>query len=238
MTTWLAASDATLTAGAFTTLDAEATGHARVLRLRDGERVVLFDGRGRRAEGSLATRDGQLGALVEGEPTLVPPPRFTLVEGVPKGDKLDDVVRMATEIGVRAIHLALTERCVARPRGERADKQVARLRRIAWAAAAQAEQAWVPEVLAPAPLDEVVARAPLAAARIVAAPRTGAPFSSIGPRELDHGAWLVVGPEGGLSTEEEASLVRAGWRSVALATGILRTETAAAVLLGALVARA
>ncbi len=238
MTTWLAAKDATLAAGTWTALEPDAEGHARVLRLREGERVVLFDGRGRRAEATLKARDGRAGAEITSEPTHVSAPRLTLVQAVPKGDKLDDVVRMATEIGVSAIHLALTERCVARPRGERADRQVARLARIAWAAAAQAEQAWVPDVLAPSTLDEVVARAPLAAARVLAAPRTGSPIGSLGPRELEGGAWLLVGPEGGLTPEEEATLVRAGWRAVSLATGVLRTETAAAVLLGALVARA
>lgn len=236
--TWIAVPGAPLARGAWIALDQTNAAHVTVLRLREGTAVTAFDGRGGHAEARLTTEHGRVGVSIVAPPTVALEPRWTLVQALPKGDKLDDVVRMATEIGVRAIHLAVSERCIARKSGERAEKQVERLERIAWSAAAQAERAWCPEIVPAASLEAVAARAPASVARLTSSPRSGEPISVLGPHELVHGAWLVVGPEGGLSPNEEASLERAGWRSIALATGILRTETAAAVLLGALVARA
>ena len=214
--------------GASVPLEEGAARHVRVLRLSPGDRLELFDG-----EGSLAT-----GHLVAPGPRVTiasvvqaPAPRpVVLIQALAKGDKLDTVIRMATEIGVSAIQLVETEHSVPHPDGRRAE----RWRRIAQEAARQSEQAWTPRIEGPSPLLEVASAAPPGARRLVLSARGAAPVAS----SSSHETWLVIGPEGGLSPAEEEALVGLGYAPWTLQTGILRTETAAAVALGALLAQA
>lgn len=210
-------------AAAVVTLSPEAARHARVLRLKEGDPLVLFDGRGREADARVLALDPLRCAAAPARDAAEAGPRLVLCYAVPKGSKkLDQVVRGATEVGVAAIHLTLTERCVARPERD-AVKKLERLARIATEAARQSGRATVPDLVAPAPLDEVAARAPASAWRLVAAP--GAPgFDGAGGE-----AWLVVGPEGGLSDAELEALASAGFAPIGLGPTVLRTETAAVV---------
>jgi 16S rRNA (uracil1498-N3)-methyltransferase len=133
---------------------------------------------------------------------------------------------MTTELGVSAIHVALSERCVARSEGERGEAKAERWRRIAREAARQSEQAYVPEIAPPAPLAEVLARAPAGAFRAGFLERTGSPLPAVIPAsEL----WLAVGPEGGFSAADRLLLGEAGFVSAALGRAILQTQTAAVV---------
>lgn len=194
--------------------------HLRVLRLGPGAEVELFDGEGGLARARLEPSGARVTALLPSPKR----PDVTLVQALAKGDKLDVVVRMATEIGVRAIEVVETEHVV--PGSGRVD----RWRRIAREAARQSEQAWAPVVGGPSPLLAVAARAPASARRLVLAAR-----GASGPPPRGAGeTWLVIGPEGGLTTAEEDALVALGFVRWTLPTGVLRTETAAAVALGAL----
>lgn len=209
-------------------LDAEAVQHARVLRLAVGDEVELFDGRGgsqRVRIVELDRRGGRCTALAPRSQAEAGP-RVVLVQCQPKGSKLDDIVRMTTEIGVSAIHVALSERCVARSGGDRADPKAERWRKVAREAARQSERAHVPEIVAPAPLAEVLRRAPAEAYRAAFLERSGLPL----PRDIESSElWLVVGPEGGFSEADRHVLTGAGFVSTALGSAILRTETAAVV---------
>lgn len=213
-------------------LDAEAAHHARVLRLAEGDAVVLFDGRGREC----AARIAELGderARCEAEPPRAAQAaarRVVLIQCLPKGDKLESIVRMTTELGVAVIALAHGARSVARPDSKRAAAQLDRLMRIAQEAARQSEQATVPVIDAPAALDEVALRAPAAALKIALVP--GAPIAlSDALRDADDATevWLVIGPEGGLDDAERATLTARGYTHAALGTSTLRVETAAPV---------
>ncbi len=214
--------------GSVLVLDAEALAHARVLRLGPGDELELFDGRGRRQRvrvGALDRRGGECVALEPPE-QVAAGPRVVLVQSQPKGAKLDDIVRMTTEIGVGAIHVALSERCVARSEGARADPKAERWRRIAREAARQSERCYVPEIVPPAPLAEVLARAPEGAFKAALVERSGVSL----PRDIRASElWLAVGPEGGFSAADRAHLTRSGFLSVGLGSAILRTETAAVV---------
>lgn len=205
-------------------LGPEVARHARVLRLTEGDHLVLFDGEGHEADAVIVELDARVVCRVD-PPRAVDSsrPRVVLVQCVPKGSKLDGIVRGATELGVAAVHLALSERCVSRPKGERAHKRVERLEKIAREAARQCGRADVPEVHAPVPLLEAAARAPEDASRLAFV--VGAESELGGAGE----AWVLVGPEGGLAPDEAAALASDGWMLAGLGTTTLRVETAAIV---------
>lgn len=208
------------------TLDAEAAQHARVLRVADGDDVCLFDGRGQSVLAKVVQSAKGVLRCVASEPWRMAPrgPRVVLVQCLPKAGKLDDIVRMTTELGVSEIALAVSEYCVARPARE--EHKLERLERIASEALRQSEGAYLPQILAPRPLAEVLARAPASAYRAVCLERSSEPL----PAQLQGDElWLAIGPEGGFSPTDRDSFARAGFVSSALGRSILRTETAAVV---------
>ena len=205
----------------------EAAQHAKVLRLGVGDALSLFDGRGGILPARIdALARGRLVCTATGSPHRVPRgPEVALVLCLVKGKKLDDIVRMTTEIGVSAIHLALSERCVVQ-KTERDAYKIERLMRIASEAVRQSEQPYLPEITVPMSLEQVLDRAPAEAVRLALLERSCAGF------ETPPGAvrlWLVVGPEGGLSSRDREILSHAKFRPTGLGRAILRTETAAVV---------
>jgi 16S rRNA (uracil1498-N3)-methyltransferase len=217
-------------AGVEVELGADAAAHARVLRLAAGEAVQLFDGQGQVVEAELVhAGKGTLRCRALGAPVFTPrASRVVLVQCLPKGGKLDDIVRMTSELGVAEIALAVSEFCVARSGvgAAREEQKIERLERVAIEAARQSEQAYVPVLHAARPLAEVLARAPAHAYRAAFLERSETPL----PLALPSGeVWLVVGPEGGLSIADRALLEQANFVPTALGRSILRTETAAVV---------
>ncbi|HEX5661009.1 MAG TPA: RsmE family RNA methyltransferase [Polyangiales bacterium] len=207
-------------------LGADAAAHARVLRLAAGDHVQLFDGRGHFVEGVIThAAKGTLRARSLGVPQFVErEQRVVLVQCLPKSGKLDDIVRMTSELGVAEIALAVSEYCVAK--ATREEQKIERLERVAIEAARQAEQAYVPVLHTARPLAEVLARAPQHAYRAAFLERSEVPLPAAFPsREV----WLVVGPEGGLSSTDRAALTQANFIPSAIGRSILRTETAAVV---------
>jgi 16S rRNA (uracil1498-N3)-methyltransferase len=181
----------------------------RVLRVRDGDPVTWTDGVGSWRSGRWAR------SVLEAEGEIVHEPRrepvLTLVVAVPKGDRAEWLVQKCTEVGIDRIVLVEAARSVVRWQGERADRHVDRLRRIASEAAMQARRVWLPQIDGPRPASEGLAGA------VVAEP---------GGRALCRADVAVaVGPEGGWTAEE---LALAPDR-VALGPHVLRVETAAVV---------
>lgn len=215
-------------AGEVTELDAAATKHAAVLRLGVGDAVILFDGEGGEADAVIEASGERLVCRVGARREVPPRPRVVLVQCMPKGAKLDDIVRATTEIGVSEIRLAHAARAVARPDEARAQKRMERLSKIAREAARQSLRADVPTVTRPAPLLDVAAQAPDGAVKLAfVIGGRGSVEACVDPtRET----WLVVGPEGGLSPDEVDALVGLGYRGVGLAGPVLRVETAAPVV--------
>lgn len=204
--------------------------HARVLRLAAGDWVELFDGRGRHVRARIERMSAQKVECARASEVVFEPrgPSVVLVQCVVKGRKLDDIVRMTTELGVSAIHLAVSEHCVVQ-KTTRDEHKVERLLRIASEAARQAEQAYIPQIVEAAELSQVVTRAPEAAARCALTERSSLGFAlAQDVSEL----WLVVGPEGGLSSRDREILCHAKFREVGLGRAILRSETAAVVGVG------
>jgi 16S rRNA (uracil1498-N3)-methyltransferase len=219
--------------------DADVHHAVDVLRLRVGETIDVVEPGGRvlSARVTEATRRG-VRAEVLGE---VSPrdglARVTLVQGVAKGDKMDDIVRQAVEVGAEAIWPVLTARSVvkldARKRLERGE----RWRRVAEAAAKQAKRASIPDVRDPMPLRVVAESLAQFDATIVLWEECGEERLSRAVSRIaracgaDARIALVVGPEGGLAAEEVAALEAAGACTATLGPTILRTETASVVAL-------
>lgn len=217
-------------------LGSEAAQHAHVLRLTPGDAIQLFDGRGGTVHARIveATKKG-LRCRAEGlVQTVERGPLLVLVQCLPRGSKLDEIVRMTTELGVGAIRLAVSERCVARSTRDRDDHKLERLERVASEAARQSEQAYLPVISAPRPLAEVLAAAPAAAHKWAFLERSAQPLPpALEPAET----WLLVGPEGGFSERDRGQIAEAGFAAVSLGRSILRTETAAVVGVGLLTER-
>lgn len=211
-----------------------------VLRVRSGEEidVVAPGGRVWRVVVTAAGPEALAGRIAEEllESAGSDAPQVTLVFGVSKGAKNDDIVEGAVEVGVAKLMPALTARSIVRYDAEKRVERGDRWRRVALAAAKQAKRSAVPEVSDPVALDDAVAL--LAGYDLVvvaweeaAAEGDGirAAIEAAGPMPLAARVAVVVGPEGGLASEEVLALERAGAVVVTLGASILRAETAAVV---------
>jgi 16S rRNA (uracil1498-N3)-methyltransferase len=189
----------------------------RVLRLRDGEAITITDGAGgwRRATYTHERVEPDGDVVVEPPPG----PPLTLAVAPPKGERAQWLVQKCTEAGVDRIVWLDTERSVVRWDGERAERHLVRLRRIATEAALQSRRVWLPVLEGPVPATEVL---PSAAA------------ADPGGRSVSAGdTTIAVGPEGGWS-DSEAKLAAT---HVSLGPNVLRVETAAVVAVTLMVDR-
>lgn len=216
--------------------------HAKVVRLAAGEHVAVIDAAQDYFECEVVDATGELPIVRVAQHLDAPSmPDVVLVQGLCKGDKMDDVVRHATELGVGAFVPLACERSVVRLDEAKARKRVGRWRAIAKSAAMQSGQARVPEVSMPMGVreaadmltgatavlvcwEEAPAAASMRAALTGALVRTGTPAA-------DARIAVVVGPEGGLSAAEVDRLCAASpyASAVTLGPSILRTETAGIV---------
>ena len=210
-----------------------------VARLRPGEPLLLGDGAGSVATCEVTAVEGKdaLSALAHRFVfTDRPRPSVTLVQALPKSERSELAVDLATEAGVDRIVPWQSARCVARWAGK-ADKGVAKWRAAASAAAKQSRRPWIPEVTDLASTIDVRAHAAevIAAGGVVAVLHEAAAVSlRTLPLAQAREIMLVVGPEGGLDDSEIADLTALGAQSVILGPEVLRTSTAASVALGAL----
>lgn len=227
--------DHTLAAGAELALPAAAASHlVRVLRLRPGAPLVLFDGRGGEYPAELLGGSGPARArvgvhrLIERESPL----RLTLLQGIARGERMDLIVQKATELGVSRIAPCLTEFGVVRLDATQAARRVARWRAIAIGACEQCGRNRPPQVdpvaTFAAALDALAADGPRYLLDAAAPRQLAATAGGIG------GATLLIGPEGGLSDAERALAERHGFEARRLGPRVLRTETAPLVALAVL----
>ncbi|HKR48404.1 MAG TPA: 16S rRNA (uracil(1498)-N(3))-methyltransferase [Pseudonocardiaceae bacterium] len=224
-------------AGTETILDGPEGRHAAtVRRLRAGEGLVLSDGHGGLAVCEvLDTGRDQLRLRVlrrRDEPA--PALRVTLAQALVKGERGELAVELATEAGVDAVLPWRASRCVARwDEGPRGAKALSRWRETARQAAKQARRGWFPEVAAPVSTIELAQRCAVAVVCLVLHEAATESLVSV-PLPAEGELLLVVGPEGGITEAELATLTAAGGRPVRLGPGVLRSSSAGMVALSAI----
>jgi 16S rRNA (uracil1498-N3)-methyltransferase len=221
--------DGLLAAGAEIDLPERAARHVAVLRLRAGDVVVLFSGRGgeHAARLTLVSRSGvraKVGAFQDvGRES---PLAITLAQCISAGDRMDLTLQKATELGVQKIVPLISERAVVRLKEERAERRLQHWRAVVAAACEQCGRNSIPEVSAPTELHAWLA-APetraAEAARLVLAPEAA---SGLGVIPRSDSTLLLIGPEGGLADHELVAAKTAGFTPIRLGPRILRTETA------------
>ncbi|MDX3849389.1 16S rRNA (uracil(1498)-N(3))-methyltransferase [Streptomyces sp. AK02-01A] len=221
------------------TLDGPEGRHAvSVRRLRVGEEIVLTDGAGTGAYGTVAAVEGKdrlyidvTDVRTEAEPS----PRITVVQALPKGDRGELAVETMTETGVDAIAPWQAARCVTQWRGERGAKSLAKWRSTAREAGKQSRRLRFPEVMDALSSRQVAALLADADFAAVLHEEGSEPLATA-PLPAEGRIVLVVGPEGGVSPEELAAFAEAGAKPYRLGRSVLRTSTAGtaatALLLG------
>src|SRR3954454_20065283 len=228
------------TAASSAVLPAEEGNHlARVMRLGVGDDIAVFDGRGHemRARVASASREKITVELIESL-TAAPEARvpITLVQAVLKGDKMDDVVRDATMMGVAAIEPIVTVHTAVRMKALTEGQGSDRWRRIAVASAKQCRRAVLPVIGNGTPFHEWVVQDTAETRLLLVEPTVaveGRPVATLqGQRPAS--ATLMVGPEGGWAGEEIQVAVRAGWVPITLGRRTLRADAVAIVAIGVL----
>ena len=157
-----------------------------------------------------------------------PPYSVTVYQGLPKGDKLEVVIQKAVELGCDRIIPFESSRCIKRPKAEKAEKQTARLQRIAEEAAKQCGRAKIPAVSSPVSYRQMLLEAKKSSLSLFCYENEDglsikdALVKADNPKSIS----VIVGAEGGFSPEEAAEATEAGCLSVSLGNRILRCETA------------
>ena len=241
---------APLAVGATVALDDHAFNHAvRVLRLKPGAALILFDGEG----GAFAATLIEVGKreararVTEALPGAVESPlRVALAQGISRGEKMDYTLQKAVELGVAAIQPLFTERGGVDLGGERLARKIQHWRGIVIGACEQCGRNRLPELREPVPLAEWLRRQ--AETDSPGAPRHPPlkggrdlrllldPLAERGLRGLERPEGMIallIGSEGGLSPAEIAQVHQAGFTGVRLGPRILRTETAGVAALAA-----
>jgi len=212
------------------TLDRSGSRHlVKVLRLQAGAEVRVFDGRGTEIEGRIvrASAAGVELALGQRHRVAVSLVSITLLQSVPRSDRMDLIVQKTTELGVTRIVPVLSDRGMVKP----PPGKTRRWRTIAQEAARQSGRADVPEVADVVPLDVAVASATAAGGTrfILWEEERSLPLRQVLAQAPPAPVTLLVGPEGGFSEKEVESARAQGFRAVGLGPRILRVETAALV---------
>ncbi|HEY2685492.1 MAG TPA: 16S rRNA (uracil(1498)-N(3))-methyltransferase [Steroidobacteraceae bacterium] len=215
--------------GALVELPKDTAAHvAKVLRAHAGDPVSLFNGDGQELAGVIETVRGnrvsvQVGARLEVDAES--PLATTLIQCVPRGDRMDFIVQKATELGVHRIVPVLSKRSVVRLDGAQAAAKQAHWQAVAVSACEQSGRTRLPVVETPVALLNHLGSLAPGGLRLVLDPYAQGEAAGL---EAAAGAVdLAVGPEGGFEAAELEAFALAGFRALKLGPRILRTETAA-----------
>ncbi len=230
--------DTALIPGSLVELPPDTASHlARVLRARSGDELILFNGDGREFNGAIESVRGSRVSASVGESRPVDresPLAITLVQCVPRGDRMDFIVQKATELGVARIVPVLSQRSVVRLDKAQAESKAIHWRAVAVSACEQCGRNRLPTIEVAQPLlNYLGASSPGTGPRLVFEPestghaRTAAPGAAERAEAATVDAEIAIGPEGGFASDELEAFRVAGFSQVGLGPRILRTETAA-----------
>ncbi len=206
----------------------------KVLRLGIGDTVTLFDGQGNKYQANIADYSREAVYLkiikkevAEGEPPI----NVTVVQCLPKGDKMDLVIQKGTELGVSRFIPLKCSRSVVKLDSKKGLERQKRWQKIALAAAKQCRRPMVPEVTAPMDWPDVLANVPPDALLLI--PWEGETSTSIRDvlSQKYQDVYIVIGPEGGFEPHEIDAARRYKAKTVSLGPRILRTETTGLALI-------
>jgi len=208
-------------------LSGENAAHAKVLRLKAGEEVLLCDGQGREALCRVTDGDMTLEVLQRRDSKTEPKVSVSVYMAFPKADKLEHVIQKATELGAAEIVAFPTSRCVSRPDDKSLKKKLERWQKIAASASEQSGRGRIPQVVVLGSYKEALSRAAKANCAILLYENErattlkmaleAAPLTTIS---------ILSGPEGGLEEKEVEQAKEAGLHICTLGSRILRCETA------------
>ncbi|MCC4597463.1 16S rRNA (uracil(1498)-N(3))-methyltransferase [Xanthomonas campestris pv. phormiicola] len=228
-----------LRAGDDLVLPEDVAGHLlRVLRLREGDRCVLFNGDGCDYDAELLQvgKRGASARIGAARPADTESPlAITLLQGVARGEKMDLILQKATELGVAAIVPVWAERTEVKLDAARVEKRVAHWRSVVVSACEQSGRARVPHLAAPLALADAAAAVAGAQLKLTLDPQGEHRLRTL--RIDGNAATIAIGPEGGWSPRDRAALHAAGFAGLRLGPRILRTETAGLAAIAALQAQ-
>ena len=220
--------NATLIPGSVVELPGDSAAHlAKVLRARSGDALVLFAGDGLEFAASVANVRGSRVTAAVGEGREIDresPLAVTLVQCVPRGDRMDFIVQKATELGVARIVPVLSQRSILRLDESQAASKAAHWRSVAVNACEQCGRNRLPAVDAPRQLIHYLGSSPATGPRLLLEPDFAARGAA---HDVGAAVEIAIGPEGGFAAEELEAFRISGFTARRLGPRILRTETAA-----------
>ena len=205
----------------------------RVLRLRSGDALTVFDGSGGEFGARIQEfrKDSVVVAVEEHRPLERESPLpLTLAQGISRGERMDWVIQKATELGTARIVPLFTKRSVVRLDEKQADRKLQHWRAIAIAACEQCGRNRIPELAAPVDFFDVLPAEASGATRLLLSPTGDLRIEDLGQdvrQGASKGITVLIGPEGGLEDVEQEAALAAGFKAVRLGPRVLRTETAA-----------
>lgn len=201
--------------------------HLNVLRVKNTEEIVLFNGNGKAYPALpevLEKRRASVRILREEATDNESPLNITLVQAVSAAERMDFTLQKSVELGVAEIRPVISERCVVRLSGERAEKRVARWQEIVVSACEQSGRNIVPKVLPLTTYAQALQQLPQETTKLLMSLNRAQKLSDVRPQSCK--VVFMVGPEGGWTEKEEQQAFDAGFQSVTLGKRVLRTETA------------
>lgn len=231
--------DGLLETGQIVTLSEASARHLKtVLRLKAGQPLILFNGRGGEFAANIHSLDKRtlsveiLGFDAVDRESALP---ITLVQGISKGQRMDYSLQKAVELGVYAIQPVWTEHCAVRQKGDRQTRKEQHWQGVITSAAEQSGRTRIPSLLNTLTLHAFLAGIDDTSQNLVLDPQAQAGLSKLSPD--GKAVHILVGPEGGLADREIDSAIAQGFRGIRMGPRILRTETAGAAAIAILQAQ-
>ena len=209
--------------------------HLNVLRVKNTEEIVLFNGNGKSYPALpevLEKRRASVRILREEATDNESPLNITLVQAVSAAERMDFTLQKSVELGVAEIRPVISERCVVRLNGERAEKRVARWQEIVVSACEQSGRNIVPKVLPLTTYAQALQQLPQETTKLLMSLNRAQKLGDVRPQSGK--VVFMVGPEGGWTEKEEQQAFDAGFQSVTLGKRVLRTETASLAAIAAM----